>query len=154
MSWVDGPNLRGDLGVEHLIAWSYGWTPATIDETTADDVLSHWMLIRQRTAINQQWACTAGGYAWMEQSSRERIHATLKAETEAGCVRKTEFEIVPADTRVLMIGEALVVHGERWGQKHPQHLRWLKYQGLTTDDAIQRHQAWSVAQQADEFWDR
>lgn len=45
-------------------------------------------------------------------------------------------------TRIEMIGLEIKLHGQRWMDRHPGHMRFLRERGVTPEQAVRMYEAW------------
>lgn len=153
MSWYAELEYPWHVHAEHRLSFAYHWSLEEIDRSPAAECLVHLILIKRREASEHEWMWVAAVFDKLTESARKQITRSLASEMEAGRRRLTEFEVADDKSRIVMIGTAIRLHGERWKQSHQSELAWLAHQKVTHEEAVQRSMTWEEDQLADEFWD-
>lgn len=53
-----------------------------------------------------------------------------------------------------MIGSELLAYGQRWIERNRSELEWLRDQGVSMEEAKQRHRVWIEQERNHPFWRR
>lgn len=152
MSWYASVDIPWHVHHEHQLSAAYHWTIQEIDQTAARDCICHLILTRRNQAVDRHWLCTASSFADITESDRRMIMRDLKRQMETGNRRLSEYEVVDPTSRIIMLGNSLRIHGDRWIERHLHELAWLDQQGISRQFAIDKSLEWEAKQMADEFW--
>lgn len=128
------------------------WTRAEILKTPAAEILQHIVLSRRADAHNKTWALNIASYPKFDKRGQRSVRADLKQQAHFGRRFKRATEQVNEETRVLIIGCELMVHGDRWARINPEEMAWLREQGIDRAEAIRRHEAWMAKERQHPFW--
>lgn len=128
------------------------WTRAEIRATPAIEVVQHIVLAQRADSLQKQWTINLNSFHRFDKMGRRRLIDVLNRQANTGRRVKKATELVNEETRVLMIGCELLVHGDRWARRNRDEMNWLETQGVTRSEAIRRHSVWMEHERADPFW--
>jgi hypothetical protein len=120
-----------------------GWQRGEILRTPAEEVFAHVQQVRRFLSDDRQWQLSAAVQPNREAEDQTACWEQAKQIGEFGKRRRrSPYDLVPPETRIVMIGGDLEVYGDAWAASHPGQMDWLARQGVTRDEAIGRNAAW------------
>jgi hypothetical protein len=82
----------------------------------------------------------------MDADGQRRIQAAAASIADIGKPRKSAYEIVSDEERIIMIGGDFRAAGQLFIDANGDQVRWLLAQGLSLEDAAARSDAWLASQ--------
>lgn len=127
------------MNYEQALAAAYGWTVKQIGRTPAAEVLHHVALTQQKDAADKLWQLQVTLAKYSKPDDLRSLVNDLQERSQPDKKRTTAYDQVDPVNRVLLIGSALSVGGEKWRVSHGRQVDWLRSQGITVEEAIRRH---------------
>ena len=122
---------------------------------TVPDFWDHYYVARQRVADQRYWMLRASRHAQVAGNDARRNVEDALGYAISFHRRKSAWEVGDPAMRVIQIGcELCLPSAEKFREKNPGAVEWLKSQGCDEAGAVRRFREWIMEEGKHPFWRR